>query len=46
MTNIPARHTNQLQRTYAATPEEVWELWTTASGIEGWWAPRRLRGHR
>ena len=31
--------TNELQRTYAATPEEVWELWTTAAGIETWWAP-------
>ena len=31
--------TNQLRRTYAATPEEVWELWTTAAGIETWWAP-------
>ena len=39
MTSTPDRHPNQLQRTYAATPEEVWELWTTASGIEGWWAP-------
>src|ERR671930_2256723 len=39
MTSTPDRHPNQLQRTYAATPEDVWELWTTASGIEGWWAP-------
>ena len=30
---------NQLKRTYSATPEEVWELWTTAAGIESWWAP-------
>jgi uncharacterized protein YndB with AHSA1/START domain len=39
MTSTPDRHTNQLEHAYAATPEEVWELWTTAPGIESWWAP-------
>ncbi len=28
-----------LQRTYRATPEEVWEMWTTREGIEAWWGP-------
>lgn len=28
-----------LQRTYPASPEEVWRLWTTADGISAWWAP-------
>jgi uncharacterized protein YndB with AHSA1/START domain len=28
-----------LERTYDAAPETVWELWTTAAGIESWWAP-------
>jgi uncharacterized protein YndB with AHSA1/START domain len=28
-----------IERTYDATPEEVWELWTTASGIEAWSPP-------
>jgi uncharacterized protein YndB with AHSA1/START domain len=28
-----------LERTYRATIEEVWELWTTAQGIESWWGP-------
>jgi uncharacterized protein YndB with AHSA1/START domain len=28
-----------LERSYDATPERVWELWTTARGIESWWAP-------
>lgn len=28
-----------LERTYPATPEEVWELWTTPEGIEAWWGP-------
>jgi uncharacterized protein YndB with AHSA1/START domain len=29
----------RLERTYAVSPETVWELWTTAAGIEQWWAP-------
>ncbi len=29
----------RLERTYDASPEEVWELWTTAAGIESWWPP-------
>jgi uncharacterized protein YndB with AHSA1/START domain len=29
----------RLERTYRATPEEIWELWTTPAGIESWWAP-------
>ncbi len=28
-----------LQRTYPATPETLWELWTTPEGIARWWAP-------
>ncbi len=28
-----------LQRTYPATPETIWELWTTPEGIARWWAP-------
>jgi uncharacterized protein YndB with AHSA1/START domain len=31
--------THRLARTYPATPERVWELWTTAAGIEAWWSP-------
>jgi uncharacterized protein YndB with AHSA1/START domain len=26
-------------RTFQASPEEVWELWTTKDGIESWWGP-------
>jgi uncharacterized protein YndB with AHSA1/START domain len=33
------RTTNQLERTYPTSREAVWELWTTARGIESWWAP-------
>jgi len=28
-----------LTRTYRATPEQVWEMWTTREGIEAWWGP-------
>jgi uncharacterized protein YndB with AHSA1/START domain len=28
-----------LKRTYQASLEEVWELWTTREGIESWWGP-------
>jgi uncharacterized protein YndB with AHSA1/START domain len=30
---------HRLERTYDATLDEVWELWTTPAGIESWWAP-------
>ena len=29
----------RLERTYNAPAELIWELWTTASGLEEWWAP-------
>jgi uncharacterized protein YndB with AHSA1/START domain len=35
----PSPNATRLERTYAAPPELIWELWTTSSGIEGWWAP-------
>ena len=28
-----------LRRSLTVSPERVWELWTTAEGIEAWWAP-------
>ena len=31
--------THRLERTYPATLQEIWELWTTPAGIESWWAP-------
>jgi uncharacterized protein YndB with AHSA1/START domain len=30
---------SRLERTYDAPPETIWDLWTTAAGIESWWAP-------
>ncbi len=28
-----------LERTFRASIEEVWDLWTTKDGIESWWGP-------
>jgi uncharacterized protein YndB with AHSA1/START domain len=35
--------TEKIERIVTATPEKVWELWTTAAGIEQWWAPEGFR---
>lgn len=32
-----------LTRHIPASPEHVWELWTTAAGIAQWWAPDGFR---
>ena len=29
----------RIERTFATTPERLWDLWTTKEGIESWWAP-------
>jgi uncharacterized protein YndB with AHSA1/START domain len=31
--------TVSLERTFEATIEEVWALWTTKEGLESWWGP-------
>ena len=28
-----------LERTYKASLQDVWDLWTTKEGIESWWGP-------
>lgn len=28
-----------IERTYKASVEDVWHLWTTKAGIESWWGP-------
>jgi uncharacterized protein YndB with AHSA1/START domain len=28
-----------LERTFTASIEEVWDLWTTKEGLESWWGP-------
>lgn len=32
-----------IERTVAAQPQTVWDLWTTADGISQWWAPDGFR---
>lgn len=32
-----------IERTVAASPDRVWELWTTPDGIAAWWAPDGFR---
>jgi uncharacterized protein YndB with AHSA1/START domain len=35
----PSPGATRLERSYDASPQLIWELWTTAAGIEEWWAP-------
>jgi len=35
----PSPDTTRLERTYDAPAELIWELWTTAAGLEEWFAP-------
>ena len=32
-----------IERTYRATVEELWALWTTKAGFESWWGPEGVR---
>ncbi|MBS2011729.1 MAG: SRPBCC domain-containing protein [Deltaproteobacteria bacterium] len=32
-----------IERTYRATVDEVWALWTTKDGFESWWGPQGFR---
>ena len=32
-----------IERSYPVPPGRVWELWTTAAGIEAWWSPDGFR---
>src|SRR6516164_6860077 len=34
-----ARSQFSIQRSYAASIDEAWALWTTKAGIESWWGP-------
>jgi len=31
------------ERSYEASVEELWELWTTKEGLEDWWGPEGFR---
>jgi len=33
------KHRITLERTYRASVEEIWGLWTTKDGFESWWGP-------
>ena len=37
--STPARAQFSIERTYAASIDEAWALWTTKAGIESWWGP-------
>lgn len=39
MSPTTSRAQFSLERTYAASLDEVWALWTTKDGIESWWGP-------
>jgi uncharacterized protein YndB with AHSA1/START domain len=32
-----------VERTYRASVQELWELWTTKDGFESWWGPQGFR---
>ena len=36
---VPASKQIRIERTFQASPEDVWEMWTTREGIESWWGP-------
>jgi uncharacterized protein YndB with AHSA1/START domain len=35
----PVRRKVNIERTFNAPIEDVWELWTTQKGVESWWGP-------
>jgi len=40
---VPASQKIRIERTFKASPQEVWEMWTTREGIESWWGPDGFR---
>ena len=36
---VPDSKKIRIERTFQASLEEVWEMWTTREGIESWWGP-------
>lgn len=32
-----------IERTYRASAQDVWDLWTTKGGFESWWGPQGFR---
>lgn len=39
MTAAKARAQFSIERTYSASVEDAWALWTSKQGIESWWGP-------
>lgn len=37
------RRTIRIERTFDAPVQDVWQMWTTAEGIESWWGPEGFR---
>jgi len=35
----PAKKTFTVERVLKASPEKVWQMWTTREGLERWWGP-------
>jgi uncharacterized protein YndB with AHSA1/START domain len=45
-TRSPERTRNEsivIERTYRASVQELWSLWTTKDGFESWWGPQGFR---
>ena len=38
-TSAEPRRQIAIERRFRATPDAIWELWTTKDGIESWWGP-------
>jgi uncharacterized protein YndB with AHSA1/START domain len=38
-TEITSMQKITIERTYRATLEDAWDLWTTKEGLESWWGP-------
>jgi uncharacterized protein YndB with AHSA1/START domain len=39
----PEKKTFTLERTFRASPDRVWGMWTTREGLERWWGPDGFR---
>lgn len=37
--SLPAGEVFVMTRRFRADPQDIWDLWTTANGIEQWWGP-------
>ena len=40
---MSAKQTVVLERTYTASVQQIWDLWTTRAGFESWWGPVGFR---